>query len=98
MWQREQLSGPALEEHLDYWRRKLADFETLELPTDRPRPHLRTTAGAIYRRDLPAGLVERLTRIGQAGSATLFMTLTAAVQVLLAQYSGQRDVAIGTAT
>jgi amino acid adenylation domain-containing protein len=98
IWQREQLAGPALDEHLDYWRRKLADLETFELPTDRPRPRVRTTAGAICRHDLPGGLVERLTRIGQDRSATLFMTLTAAVQVLLSQYSGQQDIAIGAAT
>src|SRR6202044_976448 len=84
--------------HLDYWGRKLADLEPLELATDRPRPPVRTTAGAVCRHDLPAGLVERLTRTGQARSATLFMTLTAAVQLLLARYSGQRDIAIGTVT
>ncbi|MGH3836707.1 MAG: amino acid adenylation domain-containing protein, partial [Pseudonocardiaceae bacterium] len=46
VWQRERLSDPALEPHLDYWKRKLAGIETLQLPTDRPRPYLRTTAGA----------------------------------------------------
>ncbi|HEY4465915.1 MAG TPA: condensation domain-containing protein, partial [Streptosporangiaceae bacterium] len=98
MWQREQLSGPTLDEHLDYWERKLAGLQTAELPADRPRPALRTTAGAIYRHDLPAGLIEQLARIAQDRSATLFMTLTAAVQILLAQYSGQQDIAIGAAT
>ena len=98
LWQGEQLAGPALDVHLDYWGRKLADLEPLELPTDRPRPPVRTTAGAIYRHDLPADLVERLTRTGQSRSATLFMTLAAAVQLLLSRYAGRRDVAIGTAT
>jgi amino acid adenylation domain-containing protein/non-ribosomal peptide synthase protein (TIGR01720 family) len=98
VWQRGRLAGPALEEHLAYWRRKLADLNVLELPTDRPRPTLRTSAGAILRRDLPADLVQALTRVGQARGATLFMTLVAAVQVLLSRYSNQRDVAIGTAT
>ncbi len=98
LWQGEQLAGPALDVHLDYWDRKLADLEPLELPTDRPRPPVRTTAGAICRHDLPADLVERLTRTGQSRSATLFMTLTAAVQLLLSRYGGQRDVAIGTVT
>jgi amino acid adenylation domain-containing protein/non-ribosomal peptide synthase protein (TIGR01720 family) len=97
-WQHEHLSGPGLREHLDYWKRKLAALEPAELAADRPRPQMRTTAGAIYRRDLPADLVERLTRAGQARSATLFITLTAAVQVLLARYSGQPDIAVGAAT
>jgi amino acid adenylation domain-containing protein len=98
VWQRERLSGPALEPHLDYWTRKLAGIEPLELPTDRPRPPLRSTAGDVYRQDLPADLVQALTRVGRAHSATLFMTLAAAVQVLLSRYSRHQDIAIATVT
>ncbi|MGH3780083.1 MAG: amino acid adenylation domain-containing protein, partial [Pseudonocardiaceae bacterium] len=36
VWQRERLSGPALEPSLAYWKGKLAGIEPLELPTDRP--------------------------------------------------------------
>ncbi|MGH3991835.1 MAG: condensation domain-containing protein, partial [Pseudonocardiaceae bacterium] len=98
VWQRERLSGTALERQLDYWRSKLAALEPLELPTDRPRPLLRSTSGAVHRHDLPADLVRRLTAVGQAHGATLFMTLTAAVQLLLSRYSNQQDIAIGTVT
>nr|MBA2472791.1 amino acid adenylation domain-containing protein [Pseudonocardiales bacterium] len=98
VWQRERLSGPALEEHLGYWKRKLADIPMLELPTDRPRPYLRTTSGAVHRRDLPADLVAGLARLGREQDATLFMTLVAAVQLLVSRYTHQQDVAIGTAT
>ncbi|MCA1682083.1 MAG: condensation domain-containing protein, partial [Actinobacteria bacterium] len=98
VWQRERLSDQVLEPHLDYWKRKLAGIETLELPTDRPRPYLRSTAGAVYREDLPSSLVEALTRVGRKQGVTLFMTLTAAVQVLLSRYCSQKDVAIGTVT
>ncbi|HSZ29503.1 MAG TPA: amino acid adenylation domain-containing protein, partial [Pseudonocardiaceae bacterium] len=98
VWQREQLSGAAWEQHLDYWKRQLAGVEALELPTDRPRPPLCTTSGAVHRHDLSAGLVRRLTAVGQARGATLFMTLTAAVQLLLSRYCNQRDIAVGTVT
>ncbi|WP_240940804.1 non-ribosomal peptide synthetase, partial [Planosporangium flavigriseum] len=102
VWQRERLAGPAaaehLAEHLAYWRHKLANLPVLELPTDRPRPRFRTTAGAIHRRDLPADLVTRLMAVAQERDATLFMTLAAAVQVLLARYSNSDDIALGTVT
>src|SRR5207249_8203425 len=98
VWQGERLAAPDQEQHVGYWKRRLAGVEALELPTDRPRPTVRTTSGALHRHDLPAGLVERLTRVGQAHGATLFMTLVAAVQALLSRYAGQRDVAIGTVT
>ncbi|MBY8849756.1 amino acid adenylation domain-containing protein, partial [Saccharothrix sp. MB29] len=81
---------------LAHWRERLAGLESLDLPTDRPRPALRTTAGAVLRRPLPADLVERLTGVGRAHEAAQFMTLTAAVQLLLAARTGQRDVAVGT--
>ncbi|HEX6402273.1 MAG TPA: amino acid adenylation domain-containing protein, partial [Pseudonocardiaceae bacterium] len=98
VWQHERLSGATLEPHLNYWQRKLAGIETLELPTDRPRPHLRTTAGALHRQDLPASLVKALTAAGRRHGTTLFMTLAAAVQILFSRYSGQQDIAIGTVT
>ncbi|MBA2324475.1 MAG: hypothetical protein H0V92_10850, partial [Pseudonocardiales bacterium] len=46
-WQRNRLSGPALDGELDYWTRQLSGISPLELPTDRPRPQVRTTAGAM---------------------------------------------------
>ncbi|MEU4770393.1 condensation domain-containing protein, partial [Actinosynnema sp. NPDC023794] len=79
-----------------YWRDRLAGIEALDLSTDRPRPPLRTTSGAVLRRPLPADLVRRLAAVGRAHDATLFMTLTAAVQVVLSARSGQRDIAVGT--
>ncbi|MGH3786274.1 MAG: amino acid adenylation domain-containing protein, partial [Pseudonocardiaceae bacterium] len=98
VWQRERLSDAVLEPHLDYWKHQLAGVEALELPTDRPRPPQRTTAGAVHRHDLSTGLVRRLTAVGQAHAATLFMTLTAAVQLLLSRYCNQRDITVGTVT
>ncbi|MBW4717722.1 amino acid adenylation domain-containing protein [Saccharothrix sp. SC076] len=81
-----------------YWRAKLAGVEALDLPTDRPRPALRTAAGAVLRRPLRAELVRRLAGVGRAHDATLFTTLTAAVQLLLSSRTRQRDVAVGTVT
>ncbi|HTI21578.1 MAG TPA: amino acid adenylation domain-containing protein, partial [Kutzneria sp.] len=96
LWQRERLTPRLRERQLAYWRRKLAGLAPLELPTDRPRPQVRTTNGSIRRYDLPADLVNRLSAIGQDHGATLFMTLTAAVQLLLARHSNQQQVALGT--
>jgi amino acid adenylation domain-containing protein/non-ribosomal peptide synthase protein (TIGR01720 family) len=98
LWQRKRMSGQALKKHLDYWKLKLAGLEVLELPSDRPRPYMRTTSGAVHRHALRASLIRRLATVGREHDATLFMTLVAAVQVLLARYSNQTDIAIGAAT
>ncbi|MGW3961742.1 non-ribosomal peptide synthase/polyketide synthase [Amycolatopsis sp. NPDC005003] len=92
-WHRERLAGPLRERQLAYWRTQLAGLEPLDLPTDRPRPPVRATEGAIRRYELPEGLAE----LSRDTGATLFTTLTALVQVLLARYTGQDDVAVGTA-
>jgi amino acid adenylation domain-containing protein/non-ribosomal peptide synthase protein (TIGR01720 family) len=96
VWQHDRLARADLTPHLDYWRHRLDGIEALDLRTDRVRPPLRTTAGAVLRRLLPADLVDRLGEVGRAHDATLFMTLAAAVQVLLSRYSHQRDIAVGT--
>ncbi|HEY2725450.1 MAG TPA: condensation domain-containing protein, partial [Pseudonocardiaceae bacterium] len=98
VWERDRLAGPDLARQLAHWRERLDGVPVLALPTDRPRPPVRTSNGSIHRRALPAELVAALTLLGQAHGATLFMTLTATVQVLLARYCGQQDVALGTVT
>ncbi|EOD65475.1 non-ribosomal peptide synthetase, partial [Amycolatopsis vancoresmycina] len=97
-WQREQLAGPGLDDRIAYWERQLAGVPVLELPTDRPRPAVRGTAGATHRCTVPADVTARLAGLGRERGATLFMTLIAAAQVLFARYTGQRDIALGTVT
>ena len=99
VWQREWLQGEVLERHVDYWRRQLAEAPArLELPTDRPRPPLQTFRGGSVPLSLPADLARAVRALGQAEGASLFMVLLTALQVLLARWSGQDDVAVGTYT
>jgi amino acid adenylation domain-containing protein/non-ribosomal peptide synthase protein (TIGR01720 family) len=96
VWQRELLSGPALGEALGYWRDQLAGVPALELPTDRPRPSVLTSAGAVCEFVVPAEVATGLKRLGQQRDGTLFMTLVAACQLLFSRWSGQDDIAVGT--
>src|SRR5579871_2685752 len=97
LWQRELLQGEVLERQASYWKSQLAGAPTLlELPTDRPRPHLQTSRGAILRRELSPELTQKLKALGQQEEATPFMTLLAAFQALLSRYSGQDQILVGT--
>ncbi len=91
-WQRK----AELDDRLRYWREELAGLTPLQLPTDRPRPATRGSAGSAHRFTIPAELTDSLREVGAQHGATLFMTLVAASQVLFARYSGRRDVAVGT--
>ncbi|MFD4672027.1 amino acid adenylation domain-containing protein [Lentzea sp. NPDC058450] len=97
VWQRERLEGQ-LDGQIDYWRQQLAGVTSLDLPTDRPRPPVRTSDGAAWSFEVDADLLGRLRALARGQEATLFHALVAAVQVLLARYCGQRDVVVGTAT
>ncbi|MFF4815699.1 non-ribosomal peptide synthase/polyketide synthase [Kitasatospora sp. NPDC001309] len=83
---------------LAHWKRCLADLQPLQLPTDRPRPALRGTAGAAHRHHLPAELVARLRNLATGRGTTLFTLFAGASALLFSRYSGQRDVAFGTVT
>ena len=78
-WHRNWLQGPAGERQLSYWKKQLADMPScLELPTDYPRPKVKTYRGDTVRQVLPSRLVSQLTQISQASGVTLFMTLLSA--------------------
>ncbi|MCP4657327.1 MAG: AMP-binding protein, partial [bacterium] len=96
VWQRQWLTGEVLEEELEYWRLKLAGAPRLRLPTDRPRPALQSSRGSsrpvVLSRDLSASLEALSRRLG----VTLFMTLLAGFQTLLARHTGQEDISVGS--
>lgn len=96
LWQRRWMQGSVLTRHLDYWEKQLAGLELLELPLDRPRPALQSYAGDTATLRIDAAVSAALTDVAKANSATPFMVLLAALGMLLARYSGQTDVAIGT--
>ena len=96
-WQRQVLSGELFERKVNYWKEALHDAPTaLELPTDRPRPAIPSQRGAVVEWPMSKelrGLAEGLARDEQA---TLFMVLLAAFSILLARYSGQSDIVVGS--
>jgi amino acid adenylation domain-containing protein len=97
MWQRENLEGEALDRQVAYWREHLAGAPAvLELPTDRPRPPVQTFPGAGHVLLLPVELMDRLRALGRREDVTPFMTLLAALNVLLGRWCGQRDVVVGS--
>ena len=96
-WQRAWLQGEVLERQLTYWKKQLIGAPAvLELPTDYSRPAVQTYSGATQFFVLPAALRDQLEDISRTNSATLFMTLLAAFQILLSRYSRQSDVVVGS--
>ncbi|TMG83949.1 MAG: amino acid adenylation domain-containing protein [Betaproteobacteria bacterium] len=95
LWQRDWLQGKDYERQLGFWKEALAGLPVLELPADRPRPPAASYRGGRVRFALAENLTLKLKELGRRERATLFMTLFAALQVLLYRYSGQEDIAVG---
>ncbi|WP_141753450.1 non-ribosomal peptide synthetase, partial [Duganella sp. HH101] len=96
-WQRQWLSGEVLQRQLDYWQGHLAGAPALlTLPTDHPRPAHQSHRGATQQFTLSAATTAALNALSRQTQSTLFMTLTAAFNILLSRYAGQDDICIGT--
>ncbi|MEW2304994.1 amino acid adenylation domain-containing protein [Streptomyces sp. NPDC006655] len=95
-WSRDHQTPERLGHQLEFWRQRLAGASTDELPTDRPRPAVRTGNGAQFSFTVDGELGAAVNRFSREHNATAFMTLTAAFSVVLARHSATRDVTLGT--
>jgi len=97
LWEKELLQGEKLQNDYRYWEQQLAALpEELNLPIDYPRPAARSFRGRNTTFTVSEQLLAKLKELSRSEGATLFMTLLAAWQVLLARYSGQLDIAVGS--
>jgi acyl carrier protein len=96
-WQRNELTGAPLQKQFEYWRHKLAGAPpVISLPTDRPRPSIRSFQGARRSFIIANEVTEQLKAIARSESATLFMTLLTAFQSLLSCLANETDIAVGS--
>lgn len=96
-WQRQWSQTEAFSTQLAYWQHQLAALPALlELPTDHPRPAIQTFSGRVERFSLSCELTEKLQHLAQRSGSTLFMTLLAALAILLSRYSNSQDLVIGS--
>ncbi|HEY2738020.1 MAG TPA: condensation domain-containing protein, partial [Thermoanaerobaculia bacterium] len=96
-WQHRVFAGEALAVQLAYWRERLAGAPPiLDLPSDRPRPAVRSYRGARRLFTLPAASAEGVRTLSRRHGTSLFMTLFAGLATLLGRYAGRDDLCLGT--
>ena len=96
VWQREWLQGEVLERQLEYWKRAVG-WSGGARTADRRGESGGGELSRSEREDwLSQEVTEKLKRQSQREGVTLFMSLLAGLQVVLARYSGQQDIAVGT--
>ncbi len=96
-WQADMLAGPDGERLWTFWRQRLAGtLPRLDLPVDRPRKPVRRHRGDSEIVALDPALATALRQLARSHGTTLFVVLLAGFQALLARYTGQDDIAVGS--
>jgi hypothetical protein len=95
-WQHQWLKGEILEKELSYWKEHLSGApHLLEIPTDYPRPTVRSFRGSRHSFILSRSETGALKALAGAEEATLFMTLLTVYEVLLHHMTARDDLVIG---
>lgn len=81
----------------NYWLEQFNEIPTpMEIPSFGKRPLIKTYAGKRLKHHFSSELLVRLKKFSKSNEATLFMTLMAGVKALLARYTNQLDLVVGT--
>ena len=98
-WQQSPAQRELLKQQESYWEECFSEgVPLLHLPTDYQRPPIQQFKGEILSTKIELPILQKLKEMSNKQGATLFMTLLASYNVLLAKYSGQEDIVIGTPT
>ncbi|WJG09754.1 non-ribosomal peptide synthetase/type I polyketide synthase [Aliiglaciecola sp. LCG003] len=96
-WQRDGIDSKPIVESLAFWRQKLHGLPTrIELPTDRVRPALQTFVGDKVDISLSLDMAAKLRRFCASQGVSVYMAMLTVFNILLAKYSGQTDIVVGT--
>ena len=96
-WQREEFHKERFATQLHYWKKQLRNIpDLLMLPTDFPRPPIRTFKGARVYFQFPHDLLISLKSLCQQEQVTHFMALLSAFIILLHRYTQQNDIVVGS--
>lgn len=96
-WQQQWLHSSQAAAEVSYWKQNLAELPALlPLPYDFPRPAKQSTQGDSVRFTLPRQLSQQLQQAAVNYDVSLYMLLLGAFNMLLARFSQQTDIAVGT--
>ncbi|MBD0259316.1 MAG: hypothetical protein ICV83_26655 [Cytophagales bacterium] len=97
-WHNARLARPELEKQRNYWLAQLEQApEEIDLPIDFARPEVRTAEGGTAWLELEDELVPALEQLNHRYRVSFFVTLQAAVKVMISRLTGAPTVVLGTA-
>lgn len=96
-WQIKRLKGDAITSQKNYWLSQFSeDIPVLDLPLDKPRPDLRSFEGHRLYFSIDEELSIQAEAFARQHGVTKYMLLLSVWYLILARYSGQEDIVVGT--
>ncbi len=97
-WQLQQLKGEHLHQHRTYWLSQFSgEIPVLALPTDFPRPVLKTYNGHSVPLTIDTSATEALEKLAYQHGCSMFMAMQAITAMVLYRLTRQTDLVIGIA-
>lgn len=96
-WEAKYFEEDDFREQIEYWRSQLSgNLPTLDMPLDKPRPSVQSFRAGKETLDIPQSLTESLNAISREEGVTLFVTMLSTFMVMLARYTAQEEIIVGT--
>ncbi|MDQ0416654.1 amino acid adenylation domain-containing protein [Croceifilum oryzae] len=96
-WHNELLEGGELDGQREFWLNRLSgELPDLNFPLDFPRPSTQQFEGDTVPLVIDGELMEKLKATCEKLDVSLYMFLLASFQVLLAKYTRNKDIIVGT--
>jgi amino acid adenylation domain-containing protein len=96
-WQNSEPQKEAVKKQAEYWLKIFAGkVPVLNLPTDYPRPRMRSFEGNTFTFTFDSQEMQELNTLARDNQSTLFMVLLALFSIFLSKISGQQDIVVGT--
>ncbi|MFC9712568.1 amino acid adenylation domain-containing protein [Paenibacillus sp. NPDC056933] len=97
-WQQNFLGSETGQRQQAYWRTQLSgETPTLQLPYDRPRPETSNFQGKTYIQRLDEALTQNVHQGSVKEKVSPYIFMLSTFKMLLHHYTGQTDIAVGTA-
>ncbi|PAU63247.1 condensation domain-containing protein, partial [Pseudomonas sp. PICF141] len=97
LWQQHPDTQARRNDSLDYWKNHLGEDDyQLDLPLDHPRGAEADRRAQLLTVGLGASRAEAIRQFARQRGTTSYVVLATALSALLARYSGQRDIRLGT--
>ncbi|MCW1963754.1 non-ribosomal peptide synthetase [Chryseobacterium viscerum] len=96
LWQRNYLTGERLDNQINYWKTKLDDYQSLDLPVDFHRPAEISYEGDTIRFNIPEKTALGLKETSKSLGVSLYNVMLSGYYLTLSVYSGQEDIIVGS--